>query len=130
MTVDLQSLLSPSQSRLLFSVDLEPIQTRRFQPTGFPDLGPALYQAGDTACLLVESAQSMANRLEEVCWDRPTMNWSSRYRDSPRRPSFRHSAGKIGADNCALVTRGGSAPRCSHSGFEALILPRPTISVS
>jgi CRISPR-associated protein Csb1 len=70
MTVDLQSLLSPSQSRLLFSVDLEPIQTRRFQATGFPDLGPALYQAGDMACLLVESAQSMANRLEEVCWDK------------------------------------------------------------
>lgn len=43
----------------------------RFQPTGFPDLGPALYKGadGDTDWLLVESAQSMANRLEVACWD-------------------------------------------------------------
>jgi CRISPR-associated protein Csb1 len=70
MPIDFEPLLSPSQNRLLFSVELQPIQTKRFQPTGFPDLGPALYQAGSTACLLVESAQSMANRLEEVCWDK------------------------------------------------------------
>src|SRR5207248_9703785 len=35
-----------------------------------PDLGPATYEAPDgTPTLLVESAQSMANRLEAVCWD-------------------------------------------------------------
>ncbi len=55
--------------RLLLKADLQPIQGSRFQPTGFPDLGAAEYQAGDTDMLLVESAQSMANRLEEVCWD-------------------------------------------------------------
>lgn len=43
----------------------------RFQPTGFPDLGPALYKGADgqTDWLLVESPQSMANRLELACWD-------------------------------------------------------------
>jgi CRISPR-associated protein Csb1 len=55
--------------RLLFNVPLQPLQGSRFQPTGFPDLGAATYQAGDTDCLLVESAQSMANRLELQIWD-------------------------------------------------------------
>jgi CRISPR-associated protein Csb1 len=59
--------------RLLMEVRLRPIQGYRFQPTGFPDLGPARYKAyrnGDTAeMLLVESPQSVANRLEKVCWD-------------------------------------------------------------
>src|SRR5690554_417062 len=56
--------------RLLLEVDLKPVQGSRFQPTGFPDLGAAQYQLHDgTGMLLVESAQSMANRLEAVCWD-------------------------------------------------------------
>lgn len=56
--------------RLLLKAELEPLQTDRFQPTGFPDLGPATYTlADDTEMLLVESAQSMANRAEAVCWD-------------------------------------------------------------
>jgi CRISPR-associated protein Csb1 len=48
-------------------------QGKRFQPTGFPDLGPARYQFGDRENLLVESPQSMANRLESTIWD-PTTN--------------------------------------------------------
>ena len=56
-------------NRLLFTVPLRPIQTDRFQPTGFPNLGHATYQTRDGQKLLVESAQSMANRLEKVCWD-------------------------------------------------------------
>ena len=67
MTLDLKALAKTR--RLLFEVELRPLQGNRFQPTGFPDLGPATYQAGGTACLLVESAQSMANRLEETIWD-------------------------------------------------------------
>jgi CRISPR-associated protein Csb1 len=56
--------------RLLIEADLRPIQGTRFQPTGFPDLGAATYTLHDgTEMLLVESPQSMANRLEEVCWD-------------------------------------------------------------
>lgn len=67
MSIDLTPL--KDARRLLFSVRLEPVQGTRFQPTGFPDLGAAVYQAGDNTYLLVESAQSMANRLEAVCWD-------------------------------------------------------------
>lgn len=56
--------------RLLIEADLHPIQGTRFQPTGFPDLGAATYTLHDgTEMLLVESPQSMANRLEIVCWD-------------------------------------------------------------
>lgn len=65
-----------SQSRLLLEARLRPLQGSRFQPTGFPDLGPARYQLSDgTAMLLVESAQSTANRLEAVCWDSATNDW-------------------------------------------------------
>ncbi len=56
-------------NRLLLTVPLRPIQTDRFQPTGFPSLGAATYQTNDGAKLLVESTQSMANRLETTCWD-------------------------------------------------------------
>jgi CRISPR-associated protein Csb1 len=58
-----------SAPRLLAEVDLAPAQGTRFQPTGFPDLGAAEYRVGQRRLLLVESAQSMANRLEAVCWD-------------------------------------------------------------
>jgi CRISPR-associated protein Csb1 len=67
MSVDLSQLaLAP---RLLFAVALKPLQGHRFQPTGFPALGAATFQTQDGLSLLVESAQSMANRLEAVCWD-------------------------------------------------------------
>jgi CRISPR-associated protein Csb1 len=57
--------------RLLIEAELIPVQGTRFQPTGFPDLGAATYQLpGDkTSMLLLESAQSVANRLESKIWD-------------------------------------------------------------
>ncbi len=57
--------------RLLYEVDLRVVAGSRFQPTGFPDLGAAVYPDPRTGedRLLVESPQSMANRLEAVCWD-------------------------------------------------------------
>ena len=59
-----------NEPRLLIEARLRPVQGSRFQPTGFPDLGAAEYDAGDgTRMVLLESAQSMANRLESVCWD-------------------------------------------------------------
>jgi CRISPR-associated protein Csb1 len=68
MTADPTAL--PDAPRLLLEADLRPAQGSRFQTTGFPDLGPAEYEGPDgAAMLLVESAQSMANRLERVCWD-------------------------------------------------------------
>lgn len=54
MTIDLSPLASAR--RLLLEVQLEPVQGSRFQPTGFPDLGAAVYQAGEVPCVLVESA--------------------------------------------------------------------------
>lgn len=85
MTLDLSALAG--QPRLLIEADLAPLQGSRFQPTGFPDLGAARYQApqGDGACdmLLVESAQSVANRLEAVCWDEPADDWSPPLRGLP-----------------------------------------------
>lgn len=58
------------EPRLLMKAELKPVQGERFQPTGFPDLGAAEYTSPDgTQMMLVESAQSMANRLESVCWD-------------------------------------------------------------
>lgn len=67
MTLDLSSL--KASPRLLFEIPLRPVQGQRFQPTGFPGLGAATFQTEKGACLLVESAQSMANRLELTCWD-------------------------------------------------------------
>ncbi len=72
MTIKLDDL--KSAPRLLMEIPLKPIQGSRFQPTGFPDLGAATFKGfnddGEPVdCLLVESAQSMANRLESVCWD-------------------------------------------------------------
>ncbi len=56
--------------RTILEVDLEPVAGRRFQPTGFPDLGAAEFDSADgSKALLVESAQSMANRLEAMTWD-------------------------------------------------------------
>lgn len=67
MSIDLRPL--DAVSRLLFTVPLKPLQGDRFQPTGFPSLGAATYQTHTGSKLLVESAQSMANRLESTCWD-------------------------------------------------------------
>lgn len=59
-----------NRPRLLIEAELQPVQGDRFQPTGFPDLGAATYKRSDgTPMLLIESAQSIANRLESVCWD-------------------------------------------------------------
>lgn len=59
-----------TKSRILLDVAVEPAIGSRFQPTGFPDLGAAVFtRPGGSQALLVESAQSMANRLEGVAWD-------------------------------------------------------------
>jgi CRISPR-associated protein Csb1 len=63
----------PASSRVLIEAHLKPMQGTRFQPTGFPDVGAATYRLADgTEMLLVESAQSIANRLEAACWDDAT----------------------------------------------------------
>lgn len=72
MPIDLGPL--DGQHRLLFAIPLEPLQGKRFQATGFPGLGAATFQTKDGQCLLVESAQSTANRLEKVVWDDTTQD--------------------------------------------------------
>ena len=63
--------------RLLLEAELKPLQGTRFQPTGFPNLGAARYVGPDgEERLLVESAQSMANRMEAVCWDAAADDWT------------------------------------------------------
>ncbi len=70
--------------RLLIEATLKPVQGHRFQPTGFPNLGAATYKAPDgTEMLLVESAQSVANCLEAVCWDDVADDWVNSLRGLP-----------------------------------------------
>lgn len=67
MPLDLTVL--QNSTRLLIEAELRPLQGKRFQPTGFPDLGAAVYETTEGTRLLVESPQSMANRLELTIWD-------------------------------------------------------------
>lgn len=74
MSLDLSAL--DNAPRLLLRGRLNPLQGTRFQPTGFPEIGAAQYEGPDgTPMLLVESAQSMANRMEVVCWDKVADDW-------------------------------------------------------
>lgn len=65
-------------NRIRYTIPLAPAVGSMFQPTGFPDVGPATFSrptdggAHTVECLLVESAQSMANHLEGVGWDDAT----------------------------------------------------------
>ncbi|MGF1547799.1 MAG: type I-U CRISPR-associated RAMP protein Csb1/Cas7u [Thiotrichales bacterium] len=82
MSIDFSPLAAVP--RLLIEADLRPIQGTRFQPTGFPDLGAAVYDGPDGRRMcLVESAQSMANRLETVCWDAVADDWVDPLRGLP-----------------------------------------------
>lgn len=74
MSLDISAL--SDAPRLLVEAVLRPLQGTRFQPTGFPEIGAAQYEGPDgTPTLLVESAQSMANRMEEVCWNKVSGDW-------------------------------------------------------
>lgn len=75
MPLDLSPLAD--SPRYLLNASLKPLQGTRFQPTGFPQLGAAEYDGPEDGqrMLLVESAQSMANRLEAVCWDPVADDW-------------------------------------------------------
>lgn len=86
MAADLDTVVHAlaTAPRLLLEAELRPLQGTRFQPTGFPDLGHALYEDADgRRILLVESAQSVANRLETVCWDVVADDWVKPLRGLP-----------------------------------------------
>jgi len=82
MTIEYDKLVN--EPRLLMQIDLKPLQGDRFQPTGFADLGPARYNAPDgKEMLLVESPQSVANRMELACWDDASQDLISELRGLP-----------------------------------------------
>ena len=83
MPLDLNPL--NDHPRLLIKATLKPVQGARFQPTGFPNLGHAVYESpnGEGRIVLVESAQSMANRLEGVCWNENANDWVEPLRGLP-----------------------------------------------
>ena len=62
-------------NRHIYQAHLRPVIGSTFQPTGFPDIGAATFDRWDPETqepipsLLLESTQSMANRLEATCWD-------------------------------------------------------------
>ncbi|MBE3590448.1 MAG: type I-U CRISPR-associated protein Cas7 [Firmicutes bacterium] len=57
--------------RLYLEAPLRPVSGELIQPTGFPSIGAAHFRkpGSHVTMLIVESEQSMANRLEGVCWD-------------------------------------------------------------
>lgn len=101
MPQTLEEQLKPlaNAPRLLLEAHLQPLQGTRFQPTGFPNLGAATYDGPNgERMLLVESAQSMANRLEAVCWDRPTDDWVAALKGLPLIKVFKKLKGKDGKE--------------------------------
>jgi CRISPR-associated protein Csb1 len=70
--------MTAAVNRQLWDIELRPVSGSRIQPTGFPDIGAALFKRpvredGEVDwkdALLVESTQSMANHLEGTAWDR------------------------------------------------------------
>ncbi len=75
MPIDISTLFE--SPRLLIEAILKPLQGSRFQPTGFPNLGHAVFDepGGTEQMILVESSQSMANHLESVCWNDVADDW-------------------------------------------------------
>ena len=78
MPTDVSTLFE--SPRLLIEATLKPLQGSRFQPTGFPNvghLGHAVFDEpdGNGQMILVESSQSMANRLESVCLNDAEDDW-------------------------------------------------------
>src|ERR1022692_2190773 len=72
-----------SRDRVIITANLTLANGAFLQPTGFPDIGPCIYtdSNGKRRCL-VESEQSMANRLEAVCMKSPGY-WVKDLKDLP-----------------------------------------------
>lgn len=71
---DLDRVLNSGIDALVLECDLEPKDWPLIVPTGFPHIGPALFNGPDgKRWCLVEGAASMANRLEAVCLRRVTV---------------------------------------------------------
>lgn len=67
--------MTPIPSNWTLQAELQPLQGRRFRPTSFPNLGASEFFGPDgQLSLLLESSQSVANRLEAVTWDPLTLD--------------------------------------------------------
>jgi CRISPR-associated protein Csb1 len=72
-----------SEDRVIITAKLTLANGAFLQPTGFPDIGPCIYTDGDgNRRCLIESEQSMANRLEAVCMKSPG-HWVQDLKDLP-----------------------------------------------
>jgi CRISPR-associated protein Csb1 len=81
-------LIDLDAPRFRVTVPLRPALGSTFQPTGFPDIGAGTFdtfdEKGETVpSLLVESVQSMANRLEATAWDPAALEPVGLLRDLP-----------------------------------------------
>lgn len=108
------------QPRLLLKAALQPLQGTRFQPTGFPDLDAATYDGPDgRKMLLVESAQSMANRLETVCWDTVNNDWVEPLKGLPV-VKVKDKSGKPLTNSVLEAHRLNSTYITNAKGFDAI----------
>lgn len=102
-------------TRRIYDVELAPLLGSSFQPTGFPDVGAATFTRFEhdarVDSLLVESVQSMANRLEATAWDRAT--------DQP--------VDQVAALPWVRVVRAGSDEFLTSSRLEAHRLASPFV---
>ncbi|MBS1940652.1 MAG: type I-U CRISPR-associated protein Cas7 [Bacteroidetes bacterium] len=109
------------QPRLLLKASLKPLQGTRFQPTGFPDLGAATYDGPDgRKMLLVESAQSMANRLEKVCWNEVNDDWADPLKGLPV-VKVKDNAGNSLTNSVLEAHRLNSPYIVNAEGFDAIM---------
>jgi CRISPR-associated protein Csb1 len=107
MSQTLDEKLKPlaTAPRLLLEAHLQPLQGTRFQPTGFPNLGAATYDGPNgERMLLIESAQSMANRLETVCWDKSADDWVTPLKGLPLVKVVKKSKDKDGKETNESLT--------------------------
>jgi CRISPR-associated protein Csb1 len=111
--------------RLLMEAELKPLQGERFQPTGFADLGAARYTLPDgTEMLLVESTQSVANRMELACWDEAANDLILKLRGLPylavRTPNgtwLTSSVLEAHRINSEYIMKDGEGPTEFHKAF-------------
>jgi CRISPR-associated protein Csb1 len=104
--------------RRIYDVELAPVLGSSFQPTGFPDVGAATFtrfEHGEpVASLLVESVQSMANRLEATAWD----------------PAADQPVGLLATLPWVRVVRAGTDEFLTSSRLEAHRLASPFVHVA
>lgn len=89
---DLDRWLS-TEDRLIVTATWRPLLGDRFQPTNFPNLGAAEYTLNGVTTVVVDSPQSMANRLEALSWDDAAMKPRGPWRSLPY-VEVRSAAGK------------------------------------